>query len=86
MFVFGILEAPARGWSDPLVYGCLITGCCWPERSGWSNCAGPTHCSTSGCSPTRPDRTSAAAIVVFFVAIFSFLFLANAVHPVGDGV
>ena len=26
VFVFGILEAPARGWSDPVVYGCLIIG------------------------------------------------------------
>lgn len=26
VFVFGILEAPAHGWSDPRVYGCLIAG------------------------------------------------------------
>ena len=26
VFVFGILEAPTRGWADPLVYGCLSGG------------------------------------------------------------
>lgn len=26
VFVFGIVEAPVRGWSDPLVYGCLAAG------------------------------------------------------------
>lgn len=25
-FVFGVIEAPLRGWSDPLVYGCLAGG------------------------------------------------------------
>ncbi|MGH3676373.1 MAG: MFS transporter [Mycobacterium sp.] len=26
VFVFGILEAPAHGWTDPRVYGCMIAG------------------------------------------------------------
>lgn len=26
VFVFGVVEAPARGWSDPLVYGSLGAG------------------------------------------------------------
>ena len=26
VFVFGILEAPANGWTDPRVYGCMIAG------------------------------------------------------------
>ena len=26
VFVFGILEAPTHGWTDPRVYGCLIGG------------------------------------------------------------
>ncbi len=26
VFVFGILEAPAHGWTNPRVYGCLIAG------------------------------------------------------------
>ncbi|OHU90190.1 MFS transporter [Mycobacterium talmoniae] len=26
IFVFGIVEAPARGWTHPLVYGCIVAG------------------------------------------------------------
>jgi hypothetical protein len=26
VFVFGILQAPERGWTDPRVIGCLVAG------------------------------------------------------------
>jgi MFS family permease len=26
VFVYGVIEAPARGWSDPVVYGCIAGG------------------------------------------------------------
>lgn len=76
VFVFGILEAPARGWSDPLVYGCLITGVLLAGAFGVVELRRPHPLLDVRLFADPTFRTGAAAIVVFFVAIFSFLFLA----------
>ena len=76
VFVVGILEAPARGWSDPVVYGCLIAGVVLAGLFGLVELrrADPLLDVRLFADPTF--RTGAAAIVAFFLAIFSFMFLA----------
>ncbi|OBK28469.1 MFS transporter [Mycobacterium asiaticum] len=75
VFVFGILQAPAHGWSDPRVFGCLI--------------AGSALAVVFGCIELRRRQplldirlfgdpnfgTGAAAITVIFLATFALFFL-----------
>jgi EmrB/QacA subfamily drug resistance transporter len=73
--VFGILEAPVRGWSDALVIGCIV--------------AGIALCAAFGVIELRKRHplldvrlfgepafaTGAAAITVFFLAMFGFFYI-----------
>jgi MFS family permease len=76
LFVFGVVQAPARGWSDPLVYGCILTGLaivvlfCFVEvRREYPLLDLRLF--------ARPDfAAGAATILMLYVANFGFLFLA----------
>lgn len=75
VFVFGVVEAPARGWSDPLVYGCLAGGVALAAVFGFVQvrCRHPL---LDVRLLRRPDfATGAAAITVFFIAMFGFFFV-----------
>jgi MFS family permease len=76
VFVFGVVEAPVRGWSDPLVYGCIVTGLaiavlfCFVEFRR-------EHPLLDLHLFARPDfTTGAATILMLYLANFGFLFLA----------
>ncbi len=75
VFVFGVVEAPARGWTNPLVYGSLAAGAalgavfCWVE-------AHRRHPLLDVRLFRRPDfATGAAAITTSFLAMFGFFFV-----------
>ena len=75
IFVFGVVEAPARGWTDPLVYGSLTAGTalvavfCFVEVRR-------RHPLLDVRLFRRPDfATGAAAITTFFLAMFGFFFV-----------
>ena len=75
VLVFGILEAPSRGWSDALVIACI--------------CGGTLLCLAFGAIELRRQyplldvrlfanptfATGAAAITVFFLAMFGFFYV-----------
>ena len=63
VFVFGILQAPTRGWTDPVIDVCLGTGLLLAAVSDLSNPAAGDHFSMCGCSAipasppgSRPSR------------------------------
>jgi MFS family permease len=75
VFVFGVVEAPARGWSDPLVYGCLAGGAALAVVFGFVEVR-RRHPLLDVRLFRRPDfATGAATITVFFMAMFGFFFV-----------
>jgi EmrB/QacA subfamily drug resistance transporter len=75
VFVFGVVEAPARGWSDPLVYGCLVGGIALAAVFGFVQVR-RRHPLLDVRLFRRPDfATGAATITVFFMAMFGFFFV-----------
>lgn len=75
VLVFGILEAPVRGWSDALVIGAIVLGC--------AMCLGFGAIELRQRFPLLDVRlfgdpafaTGAAAITVFFLAMFGFFYI-----------
>jgi MFS family permease len=75
IFVFGIIEAPARGWIDPVVYGCMAAGLVLAVVFGLVE--------SRRRHPSRDVRlfvhaefgSGAATIMVLFLATFGFFFL-----------
>lgn len=72
VFVFGVVEAPARGWSDPVVYGCLAGGSVLAVAFGVVELR-RRHPLLDVRLFRRPDfATGAATITVSFMAMFGF--------------
>ncbi|WP_431237317.1 MFS transporter [Mycolicibacterium aichiense] len=75
VLVFGIVEAPQRGWSDPLVICCLAAGLALAVAFGILE-AHRAHPLLDVSLFRRADfATGAAAIAVLFLANFGFMFL-----------
>lgn len=75
VFVFGVVEAPSRGWSHPLVLGSLGAGAALAVVFGVLE-ARRRHPLLDVRLFGRPDFASGAAtITVFFLAMFGFFFL-----------
>ncbi|EID08754.1 major facilitator superfamily transporter [Mycobacterium xenopi RIVM700367] len=74
VFVFGVIQAPARGWSDPLICGSLGAGVVLAAIFGFVEvrCRHPLlDVRLFG----KPDfATGAATITVFFMAMFGFFY------------
>ncbi|OBF88839.1 MFS transporter [Mycobacterium sp. 852002-51152_SCH6134967] len=75
VFVYGVLEAPAHGWTHPLVYGCMAAGvvmaavfAVWELRSA--------HPLLDVRLFAKADFTTGAIVVTFFfLANFGFFFV-----------
>lgn len=75
VFVFGIIEAPLRGWSSPIVYGCLTTGIALAIAFGITELR-RKHPLLDIRLFSRPDLlTGAIGMTTLFFAIFGFFFL-----------
>lgn len=75
IFVFGVVEAPARGWSDPLVYGSLSAGVVLAALFGFIEVR-QRHPLLDVRLFRRPDfATGSATITIFFMAMFGFFFV-----------
>jgi EmrB/QacA subfamily drug resistance transporter len=75
VFVFGVLEAPARGWSHPLVYGSMSAGVVLAVAFGFVEMR-RRHPLLDVRLFRRPDfATGSATITVFFLALFGFFFV-----------
>ena len=75
ILVYGVIEAPTRGWSDPAVYCCIAAGLVLAAVFGvveW----GRRHPLLQVRLFARPDfTTGAATVMVLFLATFGFFFL-----------
>jgi EmrB/QacA subfamily drug resistance transporter len=75
VFVFGVLEAPTRGWTHPLVYGTMSGGAALGAAFGFVE-ARRRHPLLDVRLFRRPDfATGSATITVFFMAMFGFFFV-----------
>lgn len=75
VFVFGVVEAPQRGWSDPMVIGCLAAGAALAVAFGVFE-VHRRHPLLDVTLFRRADfATGAAAIAVLFLANFGFMYL-----------
>ena len=75
-FVFGMLEAPARGWTHPLVYGCLAVGVILSVVFGVIELRQRHPLLDVRLFRDPTFTTGTSAITVFFLAMFGFFFLA----------
>lgn len=75
VFVFGVIEAPLRGWSDPTVCGCLAGGILLAVIFGFVE-LGREHPLLDIRVFRRPDMlTGSIGMTTLFFAIFGFFFL-----------
>ncbi|MGB6206545.1 MFS transporter [Mycobacterium sp.] len=75
IFVFGMLEAPARGWANPLIWGSMATGVVLAAVFGSVEMR-RRHPLLDVRLFRRPDfATGSATITVFFMAMFGFFFV-----------
>ena len=74
-FVFGMLEAPARGWDHPLVYGCLAVGVVLSVLFGLIELRRRYPLLDVRLFRDPTFTTGTSAITVFFLAMFGFFFL-----------
>lgn len=75
MFVFGILEAPAHGWSDPRAFGCLIGGVVLAAIFGLIELRRRNPLLDIRLFRDPYFGTGSAAITVVFLATFALFFL-----------
>jgi EmrB/QacA subfamily drug resistance transporter len=75
VFVFGMLQAPAHGWSDPRVFCCLIAGAVLAVVFGLIELRRPQPLLDIKLFGNPNFGTGAAAITVVFLATFSLFFL-----------
>lgn len=76
VFVFGVVEAPVRGWGDPLVYGCMLAGVAMAGAFAMVELRRP-HPLLDVRLFGRPDfATGAVGITLLFFANFGFFFVA----------
>jgi EmrB/QacA subfamily drug resistance transporter len=73
--VFGILEAPTRGWGHPLVLGCIIAGLVLAVAFGAIELRRRYPLLDVRLFAVPAFATGAATITVFFLSMFGFLFL-----------
>ena len=74
-FVFGMMEAPARGWDHPVVYGGLALGLALAGIFGAIELRRQHPLLDVRLFADPTFTTGAAAITVFFLAMFGFFFL-----------
>ena len=75
VFVFGVIEAPSRGWSDPVVYGCIAAGLALAAVFGFVECRRRHPLLEVRLFANAEFTTGAATIMVLFLATFGFFFL-----------
>ena len=75
VFVFGIVEAPHQGWSDPLVVGCLCAGVALAVAFGLVEVRRRQPLLDVSLFRRADFATGAAAIAVLFLANFGFMYL-----------
>ena len=75
IFVFGILEAPSHGWSDPLVYGCLAGGLGLGLIFGVVELRRRRPLLDVRLFGNPEFAVGAATITVFFAANFGYMYL-----------
>ncbi|MGO9510154.1 MAG: MFS transporter [Mycobacterium sp.] len=75
LFVFGILEAPARGWTNHVVYGCMAAGVALAVAFGVVEMRRGQPLLDVRLFADAGFATGAATIVVFFAANLGFLYL-----------
>jgi EmrB/QacA subfamily drug resistance transporter len=75
IFVFGLLEAPARGWSHPLVCASMVAGATLAVAFGFVEMR-RRHPLLDVRLFRRPDfATGSATITIFFMAMLGFFFV-----------
>jgi Na+/melibiose symporter-like transporter len=75
VFVFGIVEAPARGWTDPVVYGCIALGLALAAAFGVVE-LNRRHPLLDIRLFAKPDfATGAATVTMLFFANFGFFYV-----------
>jgi EmrB/QacA subfamily drug resistance transporter len=75
VFVFGMLQAPARGWGNPLIWGSMTAGVALAAVF-WFVEMRRRHPLLDVRLFRRPDfATGSATITVFFMAMFGFFFV-----------
>jgi MFS family permease len=75
VLVFGILEAPSRGWTNPVVYGSIATGFALAALFGFVELRRRQPLLDVRLFADPAFAAGAATIVVFFAANLGFLFL-----------
>lgn len=75
VFVFGILQAPAHGWTDPQVFGCLVAGSVLAVLFGVIELRRRQPLLDIRLFRDPRFGTGAAAITVVFLATFALFFL-----------
>ncbi|QLL06958.1 MFS transporter [Mycobacterium vicinigordonae] len=75
VFVFGILQAPAHGWSDARVFGCLVAGALLAVLFGLVELRRKQPLLDIRLFRDPEFGTGAAAITVVFLATFALFFL-----------
>ncbi|OBF26162.1 MFS transporter [Mycobacterium sp. ACS4331] len=74
-FVFGILEAPIRGWDHPLVYGCLAGGALLAGAFAAVERHRRHPLLDVRLFADEAFATGAASVTVLFLALFGFFFV-----------
>lgn len=75
VFVFGVLEAPDRGWTHPLVFGSMSVGIALAVAFGFVELR-RRHPLLDVRLFRRPDfATGSATITIFFMAMLGFFFV-----------
>ncbi|MCV7320174.1 MFS transporter [Mycolicibacterium confluentis] len=74
-FVLGILEAPIRGWSDPVVYGCLVAGALLAGLFALVELRRRHPLLDVRLFADTQFATGAASVTVLFLALFGFFFV-----------
>lgn len=75
VFVFGIIEAPTRGWSDPIVYGCIAGGLLLAVVFGVVELKRRHPLLDVRLFRTPEFATGSAAVTMLFLANFGFFFV-----------
>jgi EmrB/QacA subfamily drug resistance transporter len=75
IFVFGVVEAPTRGWTHPIVYGCMAVGVVMTAVFAAVELR-RTHPLLDVRLFARPDfTTGSVGVTFFFLANFGFFFV-----------
>ena len=76
--LFGIIEGPSEGWTDPLVVGSFAVGGRAADRRSCSGSATPTTRSSTSAFFANPRFTAASIAITFvFFAMFGSLFFVS---------